>query len=105
MQTNEQVLYLVIGETAYETRTTAKFARHRRYVAPDPHTVACVIPGVIRSVAVRKGARVRAGEPLVVLEAMKMQNDIVAPRDAVVRAVRVAPGETVAKGAVLVELE
>ena len=105
MQTNEQVLHLVIGETAYATRTTAKFARRKPWVAPDPHTIVCVIPGVIRSVAVKRGTRVRAGEPLVVLEAMKMQNDIVAPRDAVVRAVRVAPGETVPKGAVLVELE
>jgi len=105
METNEQILHLVIGEIAYETRTTAKFARRKRYVAPDPHIVACVIPGVIRSVAVKKGSRVRAGEPLVVLEAMKMQNDIVAPRDAVVRTVRVAPGETVPKGAILVELE
>ena len=105
MQTNDQILHLVIGETAYETRPTAKFARRRRYVAPDPRAVICVIPGVITTVSVRKGERVRAGEPLLVLEAMKMQNDIVAPRDAVVRAVRVVQGETVPRGAVLVELD
>ena len=105
METHEEILRLIIGETAYETRTTAKFARRMRYVAPDPHAVACVIPGVIKSVAVKRGTRVRTGEPLMVLEAMKMQNDIVAPREGVVRAVNVAPGETVAKGAVLVVLE
>jgi len=105
MPTTEQILQLVIGGTAYETRLTAKFARRKRYVAPDPHVVTCVIPGVIRSVSVRKGMHVRTGEPLIVLEAMKMQNDITAPHDGVVRAVRVAPGESVTKGAVLVELE
>ncbi|HUI11088.1 MAG TPA: acetyl-CoA carboxylase biotin carboxyl carrier protein subunit [Bacteroidota bacterium] len=105
METKEQIFELEIGGTAYETRGTDKFSRRKVYRAPDPHAIRCVIPGVIRSIAVRRGARVRAGEPLLVLEAMKMENDIVAPRDGIVRAVNVSPGDTVAKGAILVELE
>jgi len=48
---------------------------------------------------------VRARQPLVVLEAMKMETPIASPYDAVVRSVHVAEGERVAGGALLVELE
>jgi len=105
MQTPEQTRELVIGGVSYETRYTKKFERRTRYVAPDPRMIRCVIPGVIRSVAVRKGMRVRAGDPLFVLEAMKMQNEVKAPRDGVVRSLGVSPGDTVARGQMIVELE
>jgi len=48
---------------------------------------------------------VAAGAPLVVLEAMKMENELKAGAPAVVKSVRVAPGEAVEKGQVLVEFE
>ena len=105
MQTPEEIRELVISGIAYETRYTKKFERRTPYSAPDPHAVTCVIPGIVLSVAVKKGMRVTCNDPLLVLEAMKMQNEIVAPRDGVVRAVRVAPGEAVSRGAVLIELD
>jgi propionyl-CoA carboxylase alpha chain len=48
---------------------------------------------------------VKAGEPLVVIEAMKMENIVRAARDGVVKAIHVAAGATVAADALLVELE
>jgi biotin carboxyl carrier protein len=105
MQTPETTRDLVIGGVTYETRYTKKFERRTPYVAPDPHLVRCVIPGVIRFVALRKGMRVRTGDPLLVLEAMKMQNEVLSPRDGTVRAVCVTPGDTVTRGQILVELE
>jgi biotin carboxyl carrier protein len=45
------------------------------------------------------------GQPLVVLEAMKMENDVRSPRDGVVRAVEVEPGQPVGAGQVLLRLE
>jgi pyruvate carboxylase len=56
-------------------------------------------------VLVEAGAGVRARQPLVVLEAMKMETPLVAPYDATVKAVHVAEGDSVAGGALLVELE
>lgn len=105
MQTNETIRELVIGGVAYETRFTKKFEHRAPYSAPDAHLIRCVIPGVILSVAVRKGSRVRSGEPLLVLEAMKMQNEVRSPSDGTVRALRVAPGDTVTKGEILIELD
>ncbi len=67
--------------------------------------VVAPIPGLITSVAVAVGDKVAAGEQLLVLEAMKMENEIAAPMSGTVAAVHVSPGDTVEKGAQLVELE
>ena len=61
------------------------------------------IPGTIVSVAVRPGDRVSAGQPLLVLEAMKMKNLIKASRAAQVAAVAVQPGDQVTQGQRLIE--
>ena len=66
--------------------------------------VAAPMPGTILSVNVTAGQKVTAGQVLIVLEAMKMENEIKAPRDATVAAVAVAKGETVDTGATLVTL-
>jgi biotin carboxyl carrier protein len=60
---------------------------------------------MVMKVAVEAGQRVAAGAALVVLEAMKMENELRAPTAAVVKGVRVKPGEAVEKGQVLVEFE
>jgi biotin carboxyl carrier protein len=63
------------------------------------------MPGLVVRVQVQPGAQVDAGEPLVVLEAMKMENELKAGAPGTVKSVRVAPGEAVEKGQVLVEFE
>ncbi len=63
------------------------------------------MPGTVIGVLVRPGEHVSARQPLVVLEAMKMETPLVAPYDATVKAVHVAEGDRVAGGALLVELE
>ena len=63
------------------------------------------MPGTVIRVLVEPGATVAAREPLLVLEAMKMETPLVSPYDAVVRAVHVTEGERVAGGTLLVELE
>jgi biotin carboxyl carrier protein len=67
--------------------------------------VVAPMPGTVIRVLVEPGATVAARQPLVVLEAMKMETPLVSPYDATVRAVRVAEGDRVAGGAVPVELD
>ncbi len=59
------------------------------------------MPGTILSVKVQSGQSVKAGEPLFVLEAMKMEYDIVAPQDGVVKQILVEKGAAVETDAVL----
>jgi biotin carboxyl carrier protein len=65
-------------------------------------TLAAPMPGRVSHVAVRPGDRVKAGDPLVVIEAMKMENEFRAGMEGTVAEVRVAPGQTVNAGDVLV---
>jgi len=70
-----------------------------------PLPVTAPMPGLIVRVAVAVGDRVRSGQGVVVMEAMKMENELRAPADGVVRAVRAEAGTAVEKGTVLVEFE
>jgi biotin carboxyl carrier protein len=67
-----------------------------------PHEVRAPIPGRVVSVAVVEGDEVNAGQPLLVLEAMKMENQLCAEGAGKVERVLVAPGATVEGGQVLV---
>jgi len=63
------------------------------------------IPGLISRYLVNVGDEVTAGQPVVILEAMKMENEIRAPMNGRVEAIHVDVGETVARGTLLVEIE
>jgi pyruvate carboxylase subunit B len=63
------------------------------------------MPGLVLRVEATPGQRVAAGAGLVVLEAMKMENELKASAAAVVRSVRVQAGEAVEKGQILIEFE
>jgi pyruvate carboxylase len=63
------------------------------------------MPGTVIKVLVAKGDEVQPRQPLVVLEAMKMETPVVSPYAATVKAVHVREGDGVAGGALLVELE
>jgi biotin carboxyl carrier protein len=70
-----------------------------------PAPLVAPMPGLVVRVNVNPGDEVRPGQGLVVMEAMKMENELRASAAGRVRAVFVAPGEAVEKGAKLVELE
>ncbi len=63
------------------------------------------IPGLIGRILVTPGQTVEAGQPIVVLEAMKMENEIRASRAGTVRKISVQIGQTVVLGEMLVEIE
>ncbi len=67
-------------------------------------TVVAPMPGTILKVNVAQGDSVKAGQVLVVLEAMKMENEIMAPRDGVITQVVTSKGSSVDTGAALVVL-
>ena len=72
--------------------------------AAEGEPVKSPMPGTILSVPVKAGQSVKTCDVLVVLEAMKMENEIKASRDAVVASVAVSKGESVETGTVLVTL-
>ena len=69
-----------------------------------PAEVKSVMPGVVKELRVAEGDPVVEGQPLLILEAMKMENEIRATHDGVVERIHVAPGAAVDKGALLVTM-
>lgn len=75
-----------------------------RGVGPSDDVATAPMPGTVITVAVAPGDAVSAGQSLVVIESMKMENEIVATRDGTVERVFLAVGETFDRGAPLVAL-
>lgn len=95
----------MIGDRAYETTLTKKFRGRKPYVPADPKKVLCVIPGVIQKIYVKVGQHVHCNDPLLILEAMKMQNDVISGFDGIVKSIHVQIGQLAPKGQVLLEFE
>jgi pyruvate carboxylase subunit B len=72
--------------------------------ATGPAPLVAPMPGLIVRVTVEVGQSVQAGQPVAVMEAMKMENELRSQSSGTVSAVRVQPGDAVEKGAILVEL-
>ncbi len=79
-----------------EVTTSRPMSRDGRVKAP--------VPGLITRILVQPGDKVEAGQPLLVLEAMKMENEIKAPRNGTVLQLNAQSGKTVTLGDVLAEI-
>ena len=62
------------------------------------------LPGVIVEVSVKEGQAVKAGQKVAVLEAMKMENEIPAPKDGTITAIHVNKGDSILEGAPIVTI-
>jgi biotin carboxyl carrier protein len=62
------------------------------------------MPGVVVEIPIEKGQRVAKGDIVLILESMKMQNEFKSPRDGVIHAVRVSPGDTVEQNSVMLTI-
>jgi biotin carboxyl carrier protein len=74
-------------------------------VAAGSREVRAVMPGKVVAVLVQPGATVEPGQGLLVIEAMKMENEIAAPRGGTVQEIRVSPGQAVEAGEILAIVE
>ena len=89
---------LVGGMSAYSLTPTATKAP-----ATSANALTSPVAGTVVSVLIETGAEVKAGETLLVLEAMKMETEVTAPQDGKVKAVEVAVGDAVQSDQVLIE--
>ena len=104
---DENFEYYIINYEGAELRTlfTTKFKNRKPYVLPDPRKIIAFIPGTIIKVHVKDKQKVKKGATLLVLQAMKMNNLILAPFNCVVKKVHVKNGESVPKSHLLIELK
>ncbi|MFB3906635.1 MAG: acetyl-CoA carboxylase biotin carboxyl carrier protein subunit [Acidobacteriota bacterium] len=94
---------LNIDETVYETEVPSKYRKPFSGI-PDPREVRAFIPGVIAEIRVRPGQRVREKDVLLLLEAMKMFNEVCSQCEGVVVEILVKPGDRVEKDQMLLRI-
>lgn len=82
-----------------------KFSKDKLQDFSDVQSVDSPMPGTVVSIKVKPGQSVLKGEALLVIEAMKMENEIMSPKDAVISEVKVNEGDTVESGAPLIFLK
>jgi len=87
-------------------RKVTRLPRYPRHIGAGSHESAnSPMPGQVLRIMVSEGQKVQPGEPLVALEAMKMEQTIKATMNGVVKSILVKPGEMVAPGQMLVEIQ
>lgn len=89
----------------YKTLLTKKFKNRKEWEAPNPNNIKSYIPGTIIELNVKPGQKVKQGELLLRLEAMKMQNRIDMPFDGIIKSVNVNVGEKIPKNFLMIEIE
>jgi len=89
----------------YKTLLTKKYMNRKVWVDPNPYEIQSFIPGTILQISVKVGDVVEEGAPLLLLEAMKMQNRIEMPFTAKIKKINVAIGERIPKDTLMIELE
>ena len=107
MEKNElkpEYQWLTIDGVKYKTLLTKKYIERKKYEEVDDRFVYAFISGTINRIDVKVGKKVKVGDSLLILEAMKMNNVIRSAFNGVVKKISVKAGEHVTKGDLLVEL-
>nr|WP_321408844.1 biotin/lipoyl-containing protein [uncultured Carboxylicivirga sp.] len=101
----EGLVDFAILSMKYKTRLTKKFENRIVYEDPNPNNILSYIPGTVNEVFVKVGQEVKEGESLMILEAMKMRNQIAMPFDGKVKAIHVKEGDRIPKNHLMIEIE
>jgi biotin carboxyl carrier protein len=96
---------LEIGNIRYKTILTKKYLNRKPYKEVNIKEITAFLPGTIAKVFVKKGRKIKKGEKLLILETMKMKNNIVSSIAGVIDEILVKQGEIVSKDQVLIELK
>ncbi len=98
-------VHFPLDDEVYKTLITTKFKNREVWKKPNVGDVLSNLPGTVLKVETSVGAEVKAGELLLIQEAMKMQNRIVAPIDGVVKELDVKEGDKIGKNHLMVKIE
>lgn len=106
--TNEKEVkfhYLQLEAGKYRTTYTKKYENRKKWEPSDPDAITAFISGTIKKIMVKKGQKIKKGDKLLVLEAMKMQNLVLAPCDAYIKEIHVKSDDSVVNKQVLIDIQ
>ena len=104
-ENKKELVDFVVTARKYKTTLTEKFKNRPVWHKPFPGDVISHLPGTIIKIMVEEGQAVEAGQLLLIHEAMKMQNRVVAPISGVVVELNVKEGDKITKNHLMVKIE
>ena len=100
---NPKYSMLELDGVKYKTILPDRYVNRARYEPANPKLIKAVIPGTVVKILVRKGRKVEEGDNLLLLEAMKMRNEIKASINGIILKINIKEGEQVSKSHLLLE--
>ena len=95
----------VVNSARYLTLTTTKFENRKKWQKTDPNEIRSIIPGSVVEVFVIPGQKLKAGDMILTLDAMKMYTKVQMPFNGVIKTINVAPGDKIPKDMVMITIE
>jgi biotin carboxyl carrier protein len=96
---------LVVQGAVYQTNYTFKFENRVKWEAPNPNHIYSFIPGTIIDIYIKTRQKVKEGETLLLLEAMKMQNQVRMPFDGQIVKINVKKDQVIPKKYLMIEIK
>lgn len=105
MAEEKELKNLIIQGAVYKTTFTKKFENRENWEAPDENLLFSFIPGTIIDIFVKHKEKVKEGETLLLLEAMKMQNQVRMPFDGEIVKIHVKKDQVIPRKHLMVEIK
>ena len=102
---DEKFDHLIVQGARYKTMLTDKFKRRKAWKKPDQNLIYSFIPGTVIDVMVKTGQKVKEGETIMILEAMKMHNKVLMPFDGEIVKIHVKKDETIPNNYLIMEIK
>jgi len=102
---NPEYVEFAVTARKYKTLLTKKYQNRKPWVNPSAYDIQSYLPGTVLEISVKEGEVVEEGAPLLILEAMKMQNRIEMPFTARIKKINVQVGVRIPKETLMIELE
>jgi pyruvate carboxylase len=103
--TEEKVETIIVHSAVYRTEYTNKYRNRVKWERPNENHILSFMPGTIIDVFVRPGNSLKKGDPLLILEAMKMHNSVLMPFNGKIVSVHVKPGDKIPNRSVMIEVK
>jgi len=105
MEEQEKNQVIIVHSAIYQTTYTKKYINRKVWVEPNFNHINSYIPGTIIDILVKEGQVVKAGGSILILEAMKMHNDIQMPFKGKILKINIVKGQKIPKNFLMIEIE
>lgn len=96
---------LIVQGAVYQTTLTWKFENRVKWVTPNPNYIYSFIPGTVIDIFIKPKQKIKEGETLLLLEAMKMQNQVRMPFDGQILKIHVKKDQVIPKKYLMIEVK